>query len=60
MENLDNVETKPPEVNADALRTDFEKEAKTLIAYINRYRREPIDETFEVEFIPYDWTVNYQ
>ena len=36
------------------------KIATSLIAYINRYRRKPIDETFEVEFIPYDWTVNYQ
>lgn len=36
------------------------KEASSLIEYINRYRSEPIDETFEVEFIPYDWTVNYQ
>ena len=36
------------------------KTATSLIAYINRYRREPIDETFKVEFIPYDWTVNYQ
>ncbi len=36
------------------------KTASSLIEYINRYRTSPIDETFEVEFIPYDWTVNYQ
>ncbi len=36
------------------------KIAPSLITYINRYRISPIDETFEVEFIPYDWTVNYQ
>jgi hypothetical protein len=36
------------------------KTATSLIAYINRYRKKPIDETFTVEFIPYDWTVNYQ
>ncbi len=36
------------------------KTASSLIEYINRYRNSPIDETFEVEFIPYDWTVNYQ
>ena len=31
MENIDNVETKTPEVNADALRADFAKEAKAII-----------------------------
>ena len=36
------------------------KIASSLIEYINRYRTSPIDETFAVEFIPYDWTVNYQ
>jgi hypothetical protein len=36
------------------------KTATSLIAYINRYRVKPIDESFKVEFIPYDWTVNYQ
>lgn len=36
------------------------KTASSLIEYINRYRISPIDETFAVEFIPYDWTVNYQ
>ncbi len=32
----------------------------SLIAYINRYRKEPIAENFKVEFIDYDWTVNAQ
>lgn len=36
------------------------KTASSLIAYINGYRDEPIDENFKVEFIAYDWTVNYQ
>jgi len=35
-------------------------EASSLIDYINRYRDSAIDKTFTVEFIPYDWTVNYQ
>ena len=36
------------------------KTASSLIAYINRYRDKPIDENLNVEFIAYDWTVNYQ
>ena len=36
------------------------KTASSLIAYINKYRDEPIDENLKVEFIAYDWTVNYQ
>lgn len=31
-----------------------------LIAYVNRYRDEPVPADFEVRFIPYDWTVNRQ
>ena len=34
--------------------------AASLISYINRYRDEPIDESYKVEFIAYDWTVNYR
>lgn len=29
-----------------------------LLAYVNRYRAEPIPESYRVEFIPYDWTLN--
>ncbi len=36
------------------------KTASSLIAYINRYRDKPIDENLKVEFIAYDWTVNYK
>ncbi len=32
----------------------------SLIAYINRYRKVEIPENYNVEFIPYDWTVNNQ
>ena len=39
---------------------DFLTKAPSLIAYVNRYRTEKIDETYRVEFIPYDWTVNRQ
>lgn len=41
---------------------DFTKEAPSLVAYVNRYR-EPaaqIPDDYEVEFIKYDWRVNYQ
>lgn len=37
-----------------------DEQSSSLIAYANRYRADPIDETFDVKFIPYDWTVNYQ
>ncbi len=33
-------------------------QAKSFIAYINRYRRDPIHGNFKVEFIHYDWTLN--
>ncbi len=37
-----------------------DEQSPNLIAYANRYRIDPIDETFDIKFIPYDWTVNYQ
>jgi hypothetical protein len=39
---------------------DFAPDGKrqSLIAYVNRYRDEPIDTGFAVRFIPYDWTLN--
>lgn len=37
---------------------DFLKKAPSLIAYANRYREAKIPETYKVEFIPYDWTLN--
>ena len=41
---------------------DFAPDGKreSLIAYVNRYRDEPIDPAFAIEFIPYDWTLNAQ
>jgi hypothetical protein len=33
---------------------------ESLIAYVNRYRDDPIDPRFAVKFIPYDWTLNSQ
>lgn len=39
---------------------DFLAHSPTLIAYVNRYRAEPIPESYRVAFIPYDWTVNWQ
>ena len=37
---------------------DFLAVAPSLLAYVNRYRKEPVPEDYEVEFIPYDWTLN--
>ena len=39
---------------------DFLSKAPTLIMYVNKYRNDKIPENYEVEFIPYDWTVNAQ
>ncbi len=37
-----------------------ERESDSLIEYSNRFRKNRIDESYKIEFIPYDWTVNYQ
>ncbi len=37
---------------------DFLGPAPSLIAYVNRYRTEPIPSEFKVRFFDYDWTVN--
>jgi len=37
---------------------DFLAQAPSLIEYANRYRAVPIPPDYEVEFIPYDWTLN--
>lgn len=37
---------------------DFLVAADSLISYINTLRREPIPADYEVEFLPYDWTIN--
>lgn len=39
---------------------DFLAEAPSLPAYADRYRDGKIPEKYEVEFLPYDWTVNRQ
>jgi hypothetical protein len=39
---------------------DFLRHSTTLIAYINRYASLNILEDAQIEFIPYDWTVNAQ
>lgn len=35
-------------------------QASSLLSYVNRYRKEKIPESFKVDFIPYNWTVNKQ
>ncbi len=37
-----------------------DRRGESLIAYVNRYRDEPIDPGLAVKFIPYDWTLNRQ
>ncbi len=37
---------------------DFLAQAPNLIAYVNRYRTQPIPETYSVRFLDYDWTIN--
>ena len=39
---------------------DFLATDPSLIAYINRYRDDQIPDSYTVEFIDYDWTVNRQ
>jgi hypothetical protein len=36
------------------------QQSPSLIKYINRYRQEIIPESYEIEFLDYDWTVNQQ
>jgi len=42
----------------DLYTSDFLNHAPSLIAYVNRYRAEPIPSDFKVRFFDYDWTVN--
>jgi len=37
---------------------DFLKKSPSLIAYANGYRESKIPESYKVDFIPYDWTLN--
>lgn len=39
---------------------DYLADAPSLLAYVNEWREEPVPEDYEVEFIPYDWTLNRQ
>jgi Protein of unknown function, DUF547 len=39
---------------------DFLAKAPNLPAYIDRYRPEPIPAGYEIEFLPFDWTLNTQ
>jgi hypothetical protein len=37
---------------------DFLAQAPSLVAYVNRYRTEPIPAEYRVRFLPYDWALN--
>jgi len=39
---------------------DFLAVAPSLAAYVNKYRDKKVPEDYQVEFIPYDWTINRQ
>ena len=39
---------------------DFLAHAPSLVAWVSRYRTQPLPSTYAIEFIPYDWTVNRQ
>ena len=39
---------------------EFLAVAPSLLAYVNRYRAEPVPEDYDVAFRDYDWRVNYQ
>ena len=44
----------------DFFTEDFLAVEPNLIAYVNRYRDEPIPEDYDVAFFDYDWTINIQ
>ena len=44
----------------DFYREDFLAVAPSLLSYVNRYHTPPVPEDYEVEFTPYDWTINRQ
>lgn len=37
---------------------DFLQKASSLVEYVSAYRETPIDPSFDVRFLPYDWTLN--
>ncbi|MEO7744421.1 MAG: DUF547 domain-containing protein [Usitatibacter sp.] len=39
---------------------DFLAAAPSLTAYVNRYAADKVPDSFEVEFLDYDWTINRQ
>jgi hypothetical protein len=39
---------------------DFQKEAPSLIGYVNQFRKQPIPIDYSVEFIPFNWKLNKQ
>jgi hypothetical protein len=41
----------------DFFPSDFEKYG-SILTYVNRFAKSPVDTEFMVEFIPYDWTIN--
>lgn len=56
------VDAKKKEVQLSELfrwyQGDFEREGKTLLRWINRYRTDPIPASYRIVFMPYDWRLN--
>lgn len=44
----------------DLYTDDYLAAAPTLAAYVNEWREEPVPEGYDLEFIPYDWSLNRQ
>jgi hypothetical protein len=39
-------------------RSDFKREASSVVAYVNQYRSAPVPTSYALEFRSYDWTLN--
>ena len=39
-------------------RRDFLQAAPTLLAYVNRYRDEPVPQDYRIRWLQYDWSLN--
>jgi hypothetical protein len=44
----------------DFFEEDYLREAPTLVDFVNQFREPPIPADYEVEFIPYDWSLRRQ
>ena len=54
--------TKKVEVSKifDWYQDDFTRDSPSVLAYINRYRDQPIPKNYQIDFYEYDWSLNKQ